>query len=58
MVVSEVSDPYVTPAPGSTLRVSRTLPPMVDPPDGDPAEDRCAGIDGDVVLDDRMSRQP
>ena len=40
---------------GGTSWVSQTLPPMVEPrPIVIAAEDRGAGIDHDVVLDDRM----
>ncbi len=42
---------------GGTLRVSQTLPPMDGAAaDRDAAEDRRAGVDHDVVFDDRMAR--
>ena len=44
--------------PGGTLRVSQTLPPMTEPrPMVTPPEDGGAGVDDDVILDDRMPRQ-
>ena len=43
--------------PAGTLRVSQTLPPMVDAlADGDAAQNGRAGVDHHVVLDDRMAR--
>jgi hypothetical protein len=42
--------------PAGTLRVSHTLPPMVEPlTDGDPSKNRRPGVNHHIILNNRMA---